>query len=247
MVRPLIDRARLTEAASLGQVPAKSMSRATRNLRNALVRYVELLLRTPEDERHDDRWDLAVFGHRGTIRFTGIHQPWLREATKAWAFDYLPRRRGDGVAGIVQAHIEGIVLLSDSLRLQRADRGQDPAGLGRGDIVAFCNRLAYLQDQDVISAARRRRTYYAVKGLLERMRVLGLTRPGQPLHGLAQEFALTREEMPYEPDDEQPARTCPSRWSGTCAPTWTRWPAPATAAASVPATAPPRSAPRSSC
>jgi integrase len=209
MVRPLIDQARLAEVASLSQVPAEALAGHARKLRNALVRHVELLLRTPESERHHDRWDLAVFGHRGTIRFTDVHQPWLREATKAWAFDYLPQRRGDGVAGIVQAHIEGIVLLSDSLRLQRADRGETPAALGRGDIVAFCNRLAYLQDQGVISAARRRRTYYAVKGLLERMRVLGLTRPGQPLHGLPQEFALTREEMPYEPDDEQAGKDLP--------------------------------------
>jgi hypothetical protein len=48
---------------------------------------------SPETERGKDEWDAAVFGHGGTITFTAIHQRWLREAAKRWAFDDLPRRR----------------------------------------------------------------------------------------------------------------------------------------------------------
>ena len=50
---------------------------------------------SPETERHKDVWDLFVFGHGGSLTFTAISQPWLREAVKRWAFDDLPRRRGD--------------------------------------------------------------------------------------------------------------------------------------------------------
>ena len=49
-------------------------------------------------------WDLAVFGHPGGLSFTGITQPWLREAVKAWAAEELPRHRGGG-AGKVRAKI----------------------------------------------------------------------------------------------------------------------------------------------
>jgi broad specificity phosphatase PhoE len=34
---------------------------------------------SPETEVGKDVWDLAVFGHNGTLDFTGISQRWLRE------------------------------------------------------------------------------------------------------------------------------------------------------------------------
>ena len=75
-----------------------------------------------------------------------------------------PAAQRRDLRGIVQAQIDGIARLSDSLRLQRADRGNDPAVLSRSDIVASCNRLAYQLEQRVLTAAARRRTHYAVKG-----------------------------------------------------------------------------------
>ncbi|WP_287042296.1 hypothetical protein [Mycobacterium sp.] len=51
------------------------------------------MLSTPETEVTQDEWDLAVFGHNGTLSFTAITQTWLREAAKRWAADDLPKRR----------------------------------------------------------------------------------------------------------------------------------------------------------
>jgi hypothetical protein len=38
-------------------------------------------------------WDLSLFGHRGKLDFTGISQHWVRETTKRWAAEDLPKRR----------------------------------------------------------------------------------------------------------------------------------------------------------
>lgn len=208
-LRPMLDLARRTEASSLSELDPRALTKTNGSLCNELVRHVSRLVMTPESERHRDQWDLAAFGYPGGIRFTDISQHWLREATKAWAFDNLPRRRGGGIAGSVQSNIAGIARLSESLRLQRADHGEDLLALSRQDITAFCNRLAYLEGQGEISAGLRLRQSYDARHLLNRMRTLGLARPGQPLHGLPDEFALTREDMPDEPDDRQAGRDLP--------------------------------------
>ncbi|WP_432003692.1 tyrosine-type recombinase/integrase [Streptomyces sioyaensis] len=209
-VRPLIDEARLREVTTFAEVPPEMLTVSSRRLRNDLVWHAELVLTTPEMERHKDRWSLAVFGFNGFVRFTEISQPWLREATKAWAFDHLPTRRGTGVAGGVQGLIDAIARLSESLRLQRDDRGLDLRVLSRTDITAFCNRLAYLQEQGEISGRLRMRNCSSVLRILNRMRTLALTRPGQPLHGLPQDFALGREDLPDEPEDQEAGRDLPT-------------------------------------
>lgn len=60
---------------------------------NALIRHARRALSSPTSEVTSDVWDLAVFGHFGTLSFTGPTQPWLREAAKRWAADDLPKRR----------------------------------------------------------------------------------------------------------------------------------------------------------
>ena len=56
----------------------------------------------------------------------------------------------------VQDILNAFALLSESLRLQREDRGGDiPAALSRRDITAFTNRLAFLHHSGDISAHRR--------------------------------------------------------------------------------------------
>ncbi|MGW0664557.1 tyrosine-type recombinase/integrase [Streptodolium elevatio] len=209
VVRPIIDQARLQQATTLSEVSRESLKASVRPLRNELVRHCALLHATPETERHKDLWTLTVLGYGGTLRFTDIRQTWLKEAAKAWAFDNLPQRRGKGVAGTVQSSIDGIVQLSESLHLQRADHGHDPRALGRTDITAFRNRLAYLQDQQQLSAYLRLRHCQSVLRLLARMRTLGLTRPGHPLYGLPDEFALGREDLPDEPEDQEAGRDLP--------------------------------------
>jgi hypothetical protein len=62
-------------------------------LANCLIGHARRALSSPETEVAQDEWDLTVFGHNGTVSFTGISQTWLREAAKRWAADDLPNRR----------------------------------------------------------------------------------------------------------------------------------------------------------
>ncbi|MGH3791273.1 MAG: tyrosine-type recombinase/integrase, partial [Pseudonocardiaceae bacterium] len=209
-VRPLLDRARLVQVESLRELPVEGMSVPARALRNELVKLIERFETDPDTERVKDRWNLAAFGHAGSLRFGEISQAWLREATKVWAFDALPKVRGNRANNTVQSQINGIAELSRSLHLQRGDHGADPRAVGREDITAFCNRLAYLHDQGAIGSHSWRRSCVQVKRLLGRMRSLGLTRAGQPLHGLADEFALGREDIPDEPEAQEAGRDLPT-------------------------------------
>ena len=58
---------------------------------NALTTQAARAMSNPETEVAKDVWDLAVFGHSGTLDFTVIAQRWLREITKRWAAYDLPR------------------------------------------------------------------------------------------------------------------------------------------------------------
>jgi hypothetical protein len=104
-------------------------------LANSLAAYARRALATPESEVRSDDWDLRVFGHTGTLSFGLISQPWLRQLSKSWAADDLPRRRirpGRRTSGglAVRHHIGCVAMLSESLRL-RPDRGECPGALGR--------------------------------------------------------------------------------------------------------------------
>lgn len=208
-VRPLITQALQQEARSLGDVLPDGLNQLVRGIRNNLVKHVDMLGLTPETERHKDCWNAAVFGHRGTLRFTGISQAWLREAAKRWAFETLPRRRGNQAVGSIQSELAGLVQLSTSLHLQRADHGDNATALRRTDIEAFCNRLAYLQDKEELSARQRFGLCHSARRLLNRLRTIGLTEAGHLLHGLPAEFALSYEDMPDEPEDTEAGRDLP--------------------------------------
>jgi integrase len=137
----------------------------------------------------------------GTLPFTEISQPWLREATKRWAFDDLPRRRGRSIGGALQTRVNSIAQLSASLRLQREDQGDIPTLLAHTDITAFCNRLAYLTQNGTISAHRRTACCRDARHLLSRMRALA---------GLAEEFTLGPDDIPDEPEDTEAGKDLPS-------------------------------------
>lgn len=171
-------------------------------------------LATPETEVVGDEWDLALFGHSGTVSFTAISQPWLREATKRWAADDLPRRRirpGRRTSGglAVRHHVNCVALLSESLRAL-ADRGERPASLGRPAMEAFLNRLAYLESAGRISSDARLRATREVRAVLGRMRAMGLTRPGQVAAGLGEDFAIGREDIPDKPEPAKAGRALPA-------------------------------------
>lgn len=100
-------------------------------------------------------------------------------------------------------------MLSESLRVQRPDRGAVPAAWGRSDIVAFANLMAYFTSTGQISPARRLAFTRFVRRVLLRFRTLGLTAPGQLLEGMPADFAISPEDMPDEPEDTEAGRDLP--------------------------------------
>ena len=152
----------------------------------------------------------SCFGHAGTLDFTKITQPWLREAAKRWAADDLPKHRSRAnKAGLtVRHHLRCVDRLSESLRM-RPDRGDLPAALGRPDIEAFLNRLTYQQSTGQITSDARIRACREVRAVLTRIRTLGLTRPGRIAAGLGEDFTLFRDDTPDTPERAEPGRDLP--------------------------------------
>ena len=188
-------------------------SLAFAGLVNALRTHARRALAGPATEAVRDQWDLAIFGHFGTVSFTPITQAWLREAAKRWAADDLPRRRvrpgRRTSAGLsVRHHVNALARLSESLRM-RPDGGQVPAALDRADIEAFVNRLAYLASSGQISTDARIRAALEVRHVLRTIRALGLTRPGALAAGLGDDFTIGAADIPDKPEAAEAGRDLP--------------------------------------
>ena len=187
------------------------------NVQRSIVSSFLLHLRrasaTTETEKDKDSWDLALFGRGGRMSFTAISQGWLRETAKRWVLEELPRRRGRRVGGTVQAYVNSIARLSESLRA-RPDGGQIPAELGRVDIENFLNRLAFQQSGGQISLRLRERICRDLRQVFEHIRALGLTRPGQAAAGLSDDFALLAGDVPHPPQPGEPSRDLPAEIIG---------------------------------
>ncbi|MEU9367076.1 hypothetical protein AB0D71_20575 [Streptomyces avermitilis] len=91
--------------------------------------------------------------------------------------------------------------LSERLRLQRDDEGHQLRLLSRTDMVRFCNRVAFLAKAGVFGAHHRVNVIRYVRNIVNRIRVMGLTGPGQVLEGLPADFALSIQDIPDEPED----------------------------------------------
>ncbi|MEV7786473.1 site-specific integrase [Streptomyces sp. NPDC088106] len=213
-LRAICDRLRAVGAATITSLTDDALAEAglspyARTVLRGTQTALRRLVSTPETERLKDIWDLVVFGHSGTLNFTKICQKPLREALKIWAYNDLPRRRGKSVRAAMQGVISAMVLLSESLRLQRDDGGQVLALLSRKDITNFCNRVAFLAENGKMSAHRRVNTIRFVRQVLNRTRSLGLTRPGEVLGGLPNDFALSLEDIPDEPEDTEAGKDLP--------------------------------------
>lgn len=207
--RPYCDLLRRERAGCIADLDQAKKTSNPAYLHTFFTKAVRRLETNPEDERRKDTWDLFVFGHAGLLAFTGISQPWLREAAKRWAFDDLPRRRGSKAGSIIQQKIHSVGRLSDSLRLQRPDHGDLIGELGRDDITAFFNRLAFLAGQEQISGHLRRTSCLDVRQVLGACRSMGLTRPGQLLHGLPEDFTVGPDDIPDAPEEEAAGRDLP--------------------------------------
>ena len=198
---------RRTAARGLGEL-AGGISTQHRLVR-CFARHVASAFLDPETEVRKDEWDLAVFGQPGKLTFTPIRQRWLQEAAKQWAADDLPRRRGKVAAGPLRHYLTSLAMLSESLHGARADHGDDPALLSRADIESFVHRLAFLANQERISADARTRTCREIRHLLRQFRALGLTRRGGPAGGLPDDFAVRDSDIPLKPDEPEAGRDLP--------------------------------------
>jgi integrase len=213
VLRYLVALARRRRAASISDLAAAPISR-TRNDVSAMVRLIARDLRrvltTPETEQTKDIWDLAVWGLNGALDFTQVSQPWLRQAAQMWALEDLPLHRGRQASATARTTLTTLGRLSQTLRLSREDAGDDPAALGRRDIVAFLNRLAHLQHTGQLSEYNRLHTIRRIRRFFDDIRTFGLTRPGQPLAGLPVDFALRQSDLPREADPDRRGRDLPT-------------------------------------
>jgi integrase len=208
-LRGVCDTLRRLQAAAIADCPAVAVraGRPARALLAALARHVRHGLADPAAEQDNDVWDLALFGHHGRLSFTGISQPWLARAAKAWAAGELPRHRGRG-ASKVREKVNALAQLSESLRA-RGDHGMAPDSLGRPDIEAFLARLAYLESAGTISRYHRTVICRDVRAALAGIRAIGLTRPGQAAAGLPGDFMIGRGDIPADPERGEPGRGLP--------------------------------------
>jgi integrase len=207
VLRAMCDELRRQQSAAISDCDPGRLSANPRALLAAAARHARRALASPDTEYARDVWDLALFGHGGTLSFARITQPWLRQAAKRWAQAELPRHRGAG-AGNVQQAVSSLGWLSGSLRA-RPDHGDTPAELGRADIENFFNRLAYCQSDGQISHYRRVAISRDVARILPRMRALGLARPGQPAALLPGDFMTQPGDVPAEPEPAEPGRDLP--------------------------------------
>jgi integrase len=214
-LRAVVDDLRHQQVRSLADYEMKEQADlAFKGVINSLTAHARRALASTETEVLLDQWDLSVFGHPGTVSFTAITQPWLREAAKRWAADDLPRRRvrpgRRTSAGLsVRHHIGALARLSESLR-SRPDRGQTPAALGRQDMETFLHRLAFLESTGRISTDARVRAVREVRAVLTRIRAAGMTRPGEVAGGLGEDFTLSVADVPDKPEPSQAGRGLPT-------------------------------------
>jgi integrase len=213
VLRYLVTLARRRRTGSLDDLLDVPIS-STRNDVSAMLRLfardVRRVLSTPDAEQGKDVWDLAIWGLHGNLDFTQISQPWLRQVAKMWALEDLPLHRGRQASATGRGTLTTLARLSQTLRLSREDAGDDPAALGRRDIVAFLNRLAHLQHTGQLSEYNRLHTIRRVRRFLDDIRTFGLTRPGQLLAGLPADFTLRQGDIPQEADNDRRGRDLPT-------------------------------------
>ncbi|WP_214353265.1 tyrosine-type recombinase/integrase [Streptomyces sp. CJ_13] len=167
---------------------------------------IHALLDPEVERRKPDRWDARAWGHRGALVFTGISQKWLREAAMIWIVDELPRHYGKSATRFLQAHIGAVGRLSKSLRAFREDCGEIPTAVDRADIENFLGRLTFQvsQHDSDMTENLRWNTLRMLRKLLNGTRALGASRPGGPMAGVSEDFALRETDVPKEDKRKKP-------------------------------------------
>lgn len=187
--------------------PNTKLSGTASKMRKAIAAGVS----TPELEQIKDVWNMGAFGlgQWRKLDFTPLIQEWMRRACKAWVLDEIPRRYGKNIPNSLSEMILCLRHLSQSLVRSREDDGLNPAALGRRDIEAFTQYMAHLEHTGEISPLRRQTACRFTARFLREIRDLGLTRPGETLADLPDDFALRRHDMPPPLTDEAEGRALP--------------------------------------
>ncbi len=168
---------------------------------------VALALSTRETEAAKDEWDLRVFGHiHGTMRFSAISQRWLRETAKAWAAERIDTVQ---TPRPLQATVWALRAVSESLRRNRSDGGEDPTLVGRADLVAFVNDLSHLEARGELAHTTRRLLVRHLDLFLRQARAMGLSQPGGPMHGLPENAVVHPADHLPEASQEGQGRALP--------------------------------------
>ncbi|MFY2859683.1 tyrosine-type recombinase/integrase [Mycobacterium sp. THU-M104] len=212
VVRQVVEAARQAEAQSIFELdiaPRGQKNHVLLAMIASIRTGVHRSVATPESEYTNDLWDLAIFGARGTISFTALHQPWLRRAAKHWVAEDLPLHRGRKAGHGHRSVVGCLNRLSESLRLTRDDNGDDPATLCRKDIVNFLNRLAHLHSTGQISTHTRIKTCRDVRRVLDDVRTFRLAENDSQLPDLPADFTLRKTDIPREPKRGAPCRDIP--------------------------------------
>ena len=173
------------------------------------ARHAHRALLNPETEKVKDVWDLVAFGRPGGSLALHGHLPALaagsRETVGGRGTAAAPRAGGGRQPSFLRAQPGAAV---ETLRL-REDSGQIPGALGRADIEALLNRLAYQQNAGTLTHPSRVMTCRHLKLVLSRIRAMGLTRPGGPAAGLPDDFTVSTSDIPYLPGHAEPSRDLP--------------------------------------
>lgn len=177
--RAVIERMRDSHAASsLAAADGAGLDTKARDFLTWTQRRLRWHLTPPGEERRKDVWDLMVFDHtdagraRGrTLDFTPIHQEWLRETAKAWAYAKMPTVSGGWLTKV----IPDVGLLSDALAAGPGG-GHDPAAAGRDDIERFFHLVRGRRQPGgkPYAASTLQASVYHVRSFLQDTAALGL-------------------------------------------------------------------------
>lgn len=201
-LRPLCNQFRITGIASVTEIDHSGLKAHLAELARSITTSVRRASASPESERHKDTWDLSVFGRWGQLHFEKVSHPAFKEALKIWALDGLPRRRGRGSRNSTQAHVNAMIKLTDGLWDQRDDHGLNLSELGRRDILAFRNRLAFRVEQGDFSHHHLVTTCRFVRRTLMRMRAIG---PAD----MPADFTINHADLPDEVEDTGAGKDLP--------------------------------------
>jgi integrase len=206
-VTKLVEMARGTGAGSVLDLDLATIDPGGNRDESRFARYaldrLALAYRDPETELTLDRWDLRVFGLKGSIDFTVIRQDWLREGAKRWAGTTMPRHRG---VFTLQARIKAVGVLS-SVLASGPGGGRDPAALTRRDVDRFLTRLRSMSAPTTGEALSDNSRFMLAKsaGIVVRE----ATEMGF-LPGLNPTFSFRRGDARWPVHDNEPGRALPA-------------------------------------